>query len=330
MGITMFSIETSMDFQVRGAKNSARRQPGGISANGSGQSMPSACGNTCTAMVYMIISHRRMIRRAKGASAIDRIPTCRSTARSRGDFSMANSLACASSACPVFVRIRKPCRNGVDLGGTKIEAIALGADGTILARHRVPTPVGDYAGTLDAVAGLVGTIEQQLGRQGSVGVGTPGAISSRTGLIKNSNSTVLIGKRLDQDLAAKLQRPVRLANDANCFALSEAAMERAPAQASYSGSSSAPGSAAVWWSNARSWPGATILPANGDTTPCPGRAPMSLPGAPCYCGKAGCIETFLSGPGLARAYQAETGKVLDGRGRSASGRGRRAAGGRVP
>jgi fructokinase len=184
-------------------------------------------------------------------------------------------------------------RIGVDLGGTKIEAIALGADGTILARHRVPTPVGDYAGTLDAVAGLVGTIEQQLGCQGSIGVGTPGAISSRTGLIKNSNSTVLIGKRLDQDLAAKLQRPVRLANDANCFALSEAADGAGAGAGVVFGVILGTGVAGEWGHNPLPWPRTD-----------------ELPGAPCYCGKAGCIETFLSGPGLARAYQAETGKVL--------------------
>ena len=114
-------------------------------------------------------------------------------------------------------------RIGVDLGGTKIEAIALGADGTILARHRVLTPVGDYAGTLDAVAALVGTIEQSSEAKAASGSALLARSLQELALIKNSNSTVLIGKRLDQDLAAKLQRPVRLANDANCFALSEAA-----------------------------------------------------------------------------------------------------------
>src|SRR5262245_9066510 len=113
-------------------------------------------------------------------------------------------------------------RIGVDLGGTKIEVIALDDAGNILLRHRVNTPVGDYSGTLDAIAGLIAFAEEELDQEGTVGVATPGAISSRTGQIKNSNSTVLIGKRLDDDLARILRRSVRVENDANCFALSEA------------------------------------------------------------------------------------------------------------
>src|SRR5580704_10288268 len=113
-------------------------------------------------------------------------------------------------------------RIGVDLGGTKIEAIALGSDGAELIRLRVATPPGDYAATLDAIAALVTSIEEKLGRTGSVGIGTPGAISPRTGFIKNSNSTALNGRRLDRDVAAKLARAIRIENDANCFALSEA------------------------------------------------------------------------------------------------------------
>ena len=113
-------------------------------------------------------------------------------------------------------------RIGVDLGGTKIEAIALDDDGAELLRRRVATPAGDYAGTLAAIGSLVEGLEQTLGRTGTVGIGCPGALSSRTGLIKNSNSTALIGQPLDRDLADRLGRPVRLENDADCFALSEA------------------------------------------------------------------------------------------------------------
>src|SRR4051812_40427429 len=113
-------------------------------------------------------------------------------------------------------------RIGIDLGGTKIEAIALSANGVVLARHRVATPGGNYQLTIEAIADLVFTIDKELGDSGTVGVGTPGAISPATGLIKNANSTVLIGKPLDKDLGSALGRDVRLANDANCFALSEA------------------------------------------------------------------------------------------------------------
>lgn len=113
-------------------------------------------------------------------------------------------------------------RIGIDLGGTKIEIIALGEGGQTLARRRVATPQGDYAGTVAAVAGLVHGVEAELGQRGTVGVGMPGAPSRRSGLIKNANSTCLIGRPLAADLAAALGREVRLANDANCLALSEA------------------------------------------------------------------------------------------------------------
>src|SRR6516162_2894888 len=113
-------------------------------------------------------------------------------------------------------------RIGIDLGGTKIEAIAIADDGAALLRRRVPTPVGDYTAILQAVADLVSAEEHELGGHGSVGIASPGAISPRTGLIKNSNSTMLNGRPLDRDLAQKLGRPVRIENDANCLALSEA------------------------------------------------------------------------------------------------------------
>jgi fructokinase len=113
-------------------------------------------------------------------------------------------------------------RIGVDLGGTKIEVIAPDNTGSVLYRHRIPTPVGDYAATLDAIAELVFGIERELGELGSVGVGTPGSLSLQTGLIRNANSTVLNGKPLDRDISRILNRPVLFENDANCFALSEA------------------------------------------------------------------------------------------------------------
>jgi len=113
-------------------------------------------------------------------------------------------------------------RIGIDLGGTKIEIIALDERGATLLRRRVATPSGDYAGTVNAIVDLVGTVEAELGRRGTIGVATPGAVSLKTGLMKNCNSTALNGQPLQRDLADRLGRAVRLANDANCFALSEA------------------------------------------------------------------------------------------------------------
>src|SRR5580704_5922586 len=114
-------------------------------------------------------------------------------------------------------------RIGIDLGGTKIEAIAIDKSGNELWRRRMATPVGNYDGILDAIRSLVVTVESELSEKGTVGIGSPGAISRLSGFIKNSNSTVLNGRRLDRDLSDRLERPIRLENDANCFALSEAA-----------------------------------------------------------------------------------------------------------
>ena len=143
-------------------------------------------------------------------------------------------------------------RLGIDIGGTKIEAAALEADGTIRLRRRRPTPAGDYQGIIATVKTLVAEIEADLGAAESIGVGIPGMLSPATGLVKNANSTCLIGRPFDRDLAAALGRPVRLANDANCFALSEAVDGAAQAPESCSASSSAPASAAGSWSMAGS------------------------------------------------------------------------------
>ncbi len=201
-------------------------------------------------------------------------------------------------------------RIGIDLGGTKIEAIALAADGATRLRRRVPTPAGDYAGILDAVAGLVLAAEQETGERATVGVASPGALSPRTGLIKNSNSTALNGKPLDRDLKEKLGRAVRIENDANCFALSEA-VDGAGAEARVVfgvilGTGVGGGIvidrtvvagrnriAGEWGHNPLPWP-------NDD----------EWPGPACYCGKTGCIETFLSGPGFSRAFRARGGTAL--------------------
>jgi fructokinase len=199
-------------------------------------------------------------------------------------------------------------RLGIDLGGTKIEAIALDDDGAILARRRVATPWGDYPAILDAVGDLVASIERETGQRGSVGVASPGAISKKTGMIKNSNSTGLNGKPLDRDLAKRLGREIRLENDANCFALSEA-VDGAAADARVVfgvilgtgvGGGLVVGKAAIV--------GRNRIAGEWGHNPLPWPRENERPGPPCYCGKAGCIETFLSGPGLARGYRDRTGK----------------------
>lgn len=201
-------------------------------------------------------------------------------------------------------------RIGVDLGGTKIEAIALDGAGKVLARRRIPTPAGDYEATVAAVADLVGKIEAELGRQGTVGIGTPGAISRATGLLKNSNSVWLNGRPLQHDLAAALGRPVRLANDADCFALSEATDGAAAGAGVVFGAIIGTGTGGGIVVNGRLLSGPNAIAGEWGHNPLPWPRPDEWPGRNCYCGKTGCIETFLSGPGFAQEYHAATGQLL--------------------
>jgi fructokinase len=201
-------------------------------------------------------------------------------------------------------------RLGIDLGGTKIEIIALDADGRERFRKRVPAPRGDYPGTLDTVAALVAAAEAEVGRA-SVGIGMPGAISPATGLVKNANSTWLIGQRLHEDLESRLGRPVRLANDANCFALSEAADGAAAGAAIVFGAIIGTGTGAGIIVNGRVVVGANAIGGEWGHNPLPWPDGEEWPGPPCYCGRTGCIETFLSGPGLARDHARRTGEHLD-------------------
>jgi fructokinase len=204
-----------------------------------------------------------------------------------------------------------PFRLGIDLGGTKIEGVALAAGGAIAVRRRVPTPRGDYDATIDAIAGLVDALEHELGAgRLTVGIGMPGAISPATGLVKNANSTWLIGRRLDADLAARLGRPVRLANDANCFALSEASDGAAAGAACVFGVivGTGTGGGVVVGGRVLTGPNAIAGEWGHNALPWPGEA--ERPGPACYCGLTGCIETFLSGPGLARDHQHVTGESL--------------------
>ena len=201
-------------------------------------------------------------------------------------------------------------RIGIDLGGTKIEAIALDPDGRERYRRRVPSPRDDYRGTIEAVAGLVADAEAQAG-PASVGIGMPGAISPATGLVKNANSTWLNGQPLAEDLTARLGRPLRLANDANCLAVSEAADGAGAGCAVVFGVIVGTGTGGGIAVNGRPIVGANAIAGEWGHNPMPWPEPDEWPGPPCYCGRTGCIETFLSGPGLARDHRTLTGVTLD-------------------
>jgi fructokinase len=202
-------------------------------------------------------------------------------------------------------------RIGVDLGGTKIEAIALAKGGHELDRHRVPAPQGDYDRTIRAIVELVAAIEAATNEQGSVGVGIPGAISPATGLVKNANSTWLIGQPLKEHLSRALGRPVRLANDANCFALSEATDGAGAGKAVVFGVILGTGTGGGIVAHGRILEGANLIGGEWGHNPLPAMNEQERPGAPCYCGRTGCIETFLSGPGLERDYRRSTSEGLD-------------------
>jgi fructokinase len=198
-------------------------------------------------------------------------------------------------------------RLGIDLGGTKTEIVALADDGTELLRRRTATPRDDYAGTVAAVAGLVAAAEAHLGRRGSVGIGIPGAESLLNGLIKNANSTWLNGRPLRQDLQAALNREVRLANDANCFALSEATDGAAAGAGVVFGVILGTGVGGGVVANGRVLAGANSIAGEWGHNRLPGDEAFW---PACYCGRQGCVETFLSGPGLARDHAAQTGAGL--------------------
>ena len=190
-------------------------------------------------------------------------------------------------------------RIGIDLGGTKTEGIALADDGGIAYRRRVATPSGDYRGTLAMVAALVQDIEQHVGRRDcSVGIGTPGAISPATGRMKNCNSTCLNGQLLLQDLQGLLGERVRIANDANCFALSEASDGAAAGAHAVFGVILGTGVGGGVVIGGRVLQGANAIAGEWGHNPLAAPHPSELPGPPCYCGRSGCVETWLSGPGF--------------------------------
>ncbi len=203
-------------------------------------------------------------------------------------------------------------RIGVDLGGTKIEAIALDFAGEVLSRRRVATPAHDYAEIVRAVAALVRDIELETDRRGTVGVGAPGSISTQTGLVKGSNTQVVNGKPLDADLSRALGRPVRVENDANCFALSEAVDGAGQGARVVFGVILGTGVGGGVVVDGRVLTGRNRIGGEWGHTPLPWMTSDEYPGARCFCGHDGCIETFLSGPGLSRDYARRSGASVDG------------------
>ncbi len=193
-------------------------------------------------------------------------------------------------------------RIGIDLGGTKIEAIALDDDGTELYRHRVVSPRGNYDDTVAALTAMVRKVEAKLGCEGTVGIGTPGAISPATGLIKNSNSVWLIGHHLREDMERALSREVRIANDADCFALSESVDGAAKGAGTVFGVILGTGVGGGIVINGQLLRGANAITGEWGHNPMPWPRWDELPGPVCYCGKYGCIETFLSGPALSHDH----------------------------
>ena len=200
---------------------------------------------------------------------------------------------------------------GIDLGGTKVAGIVLDAAGNEVCRERVPTPQGDYQLTLQALAGLVGVLEDRAGQPCSVGIGMPGSVSRATGLIKNSNSVCLNGQALHQDLEALLDRPLRFANDADCFALSEAVDGAAAGAAVVFGVIIGTGTGGGLVINGQRLSGPNGIGGEWGHNPLPWPQPEELPGPACYCGHHGCIETWLSGPGLARDHQQAHGVTME-------------------
>jgi fructokinase len=200
-------------------------------------------------------------------------------------------------------------RLGIDLGGTKIEIIALAADGVERLRKRVDTP-GDYQDILRAVSSLVASVEDQLGERGVVGICTPGALSPANGLLKNSNSVCLNGRSVHTELEAVLGRAVRIANDANCFALSEATDGAAEGVEMVFGVILGTGVGGGVVLRGQVLSGSNAIAGEWGHNPLPWPLDDERPGPECYCGKRGCIETFLSGPGLARDHELLTSESI--------------------
>jgi fructokinase len=203
-------------------------------------------------------------------------------------------------------------RLGIDLGGTKIAAVVLNDAGREVWRARVATPRGDYDGTIEVIAVMTAEAEEATGDRCSVGLGIPGAVSRVTGLLKNANSTWLNGRSFQADLEHRLARPVRLANDANCLIVSEVSDGAAMGAHTAFGVILGTGTGGGLWVNGALVEGANAIGGEWGHNPLPWPDPHESPGVPCYCGRSGCIETWLSGPALARDYRDAGGAALSG------------------
>jgi fructokinase len=202
-------------------------------------------------------------------------------------------------------------RIGVDVGGTKIEAVALDDTGLLVARHRVET-MRDYDGTIADVVGLVNRLETETGQHCSVGVGIPGTVERSNGLVKNANSTWLNGRPVDRDLCEALGREVRVANDANCFVVSEATDGAAAGAGVVFGVILGTGCGGGVALSGRVHAGPNGVGGEWGHNPLPWPSEDEVPGWPCYCGKTGCLETWISGTGLMADYERHSGKALKG------------------
>lgn len=200
-------------------------------------------------------------------------------------------------------------RIGIDIGGTKIEIAALAADGAIAMRERAKTPT-DYDAAIRAIRDLVLGAETRLGKKATVGVAIPGTISAKTGLVKNSNSTALLGHPLDKDLEAVLARAVRVANDANCFALSEATDGAGEGARTVFGIIAGTGVGGGVCVDGRVLVGPNAIAGEWGHNPLPSQLPAETPGPVCYCGKTGCIEAWLSGPATERQFSRIANRAL--------------------
>ena len=214
-------------------------------------------------------------------------------------------------------------RIGIDLGGTKIETVVLATDGTLRFRRRIDSPRGSYDGTVEAIVEQVAAAEAAIGTRATVGIGMPGIVSPATGLVKNANSTWLIGHPLQEDLTRALDREVRMANDANCFALSEASDGAGAGARVVFGVILGTGVGGGIVVDGRVLVGPNAIAGEWGHNPLPWQEPDEYPGPDCYCGRRGCIEMFLSGAGLVRQFGGtnETAQAIA----SAAARGERAA-----
>jgi len=209
--------------------------------------------------------------------------------------------------------VTTPFRLGIDLGGTKIEIAALDGEGHERFRRRVPTPHGDYDGTLESIAGLVRETERRLGVAAgacSIGIGTPGSLSRATGLLRNSNSVCLNGRPFKRDLEARVGREIRMSNDANCFALSEAQDGAAAGAGVVFGAILGTGVGAGVVVERKVLEGRNGIAGEWGHNPMPWPRDDERPGQACYCGRRGCIETWISGPAFERDHASHAGREV--------------------